>query len=85
MLKIPSPQMIKKYGMYAMLSFFISLSAVLGLDDLRVRESDVKYERAQNEKLRQTLDEQYRLKHEQERLLRITQPVDTQTHKHEGH
>lgn len=77
MLKIPTPQTIKKYGMYAILSFFISLSAVLGIDDLRVRESDVRYERAQNERLRTTLEEQYKLKVEQERLLRITYHPDT--------
>lgn len=86
MLKIPSPHILRKYGLYAMLSFFISLSAVLGLDDLRVREADVKYERMQNEKLRQALDEQYKLKTEQELLLQMTKETpDTLKYRHEGH
>jgi hypothetical protein len=83
LLRNVSPASLKKYGIYAILSFFISVSAIIGTDDLRMRNADIKYERSQNETLRKMLDDQYRLKVEQERLLHS---IDTTKHKtYEGH
>lgn len=77
-----TPYNLKKYGLYTILSFFISVCVILGADDMRVRDKDVKYERLQNEQLRNMLDEQYKLKIEQEHLIKIT--TDT-TARHEKH
>lgn len=69
--KIITPANLKKYGMYAILSFFITVSVLLAVDDVRIRDKDIKYEREQNETLRKMLDEQYKLKIEQERLIKV--------------
>ena len=70
-----SPESIKKYGLYAILSFFISLSVIIGIDDIKVRNTDVQYERAQNDALRKVLDDQYQLKQEQENLIKTIDTV----------
>lgn len=67
-----SPVQLKRYGIYAILSFFISFCVIIAADDIRVRNADVSYERAQNESLRKMLDEQYKLKTQQENLLKDT-------------
>lgn len=86
LLQIISPAQLKKYGMYAVLSFFIMVSVLLVRDDLNVRNSDVTYERAKNDSLQHMLKEQYTLKLEQQKLLEKTSNeilrVDT-IHTHE--
>lgn len=75
-----TPAQLKKYGLYAILSFFISATVILSRDNVRIRDHDVRYERQQNERLRSILDEQYKLKIEQEHLIKITS--DTLHEKH---
>ncbi len=69
LLKIISPVNLKKYGMYAILSFFISFSVLLALDDFSVRNDDIKKERQRNEQLQGELSHQIKLKAEQDSLI----------------
>ena len=85
LLRSISPAQLKKYGVYAILSFFISLSAIVGADDLGVRNADIKSERQQNEKLQNMLNEQYQLKIQQEQLLQMNKGIRPDTTKHEAH
>lgn len=75
-----SPATLKRYGLYAILSFFISISVIIGIDDIRVRNTDIRYERTNNEYLRNVLKEQQQLRLEQENLLK-----STDTFKYERH
>lgn len=70
-----SPLSLKKYGLYAFLSFFMILSVLIGLDDINVRDSDTKYERVRSESLQHELDKQLLLKNEQDSLLKETRKV----------
>ncbi len=72
MLGAPSPQILKKYGLYAVLSFFIGLSSYLLVDDLNVRSRDIKYERQKQEQLQQIMLDQVRLQNQQKNLLKDT-------------
>lgn len=72
-----SPAALKRYGIYAILSFFISISVILAYDSIKTRDSDIRYERSQKESLQKILDEQTRLRVEQELLLRQTIYIHT--------
>lgn len=72
-----SPAQLKKYGIYAILSLFITACIFISMDDIRVRNRDIEYERSRNEYLSKLLNQQYQLKMEQEQLLQI---IDTLNH-----
>lgn len=67
-----SPAQLKKYGLYAVLSFFIGLSTFLLKDDLAVRSKDITIERARQEELRKVVMKQLELQQQQKNLLRDT-------------
>lgn len=77
-LNFVSPANLKKYGLYAILSFFICLCVFIGTDDLKYRNQDIQQERIENTKLQKMLYDQNQLKNEQEQLLK---KVDTTKHK----
>ena len=70
-----SPYNLKKYGLYAALSFFMSVCVVITTDDIKVRNSDIRYERSSNDSLQKMLNEQYKLRTEQKRLLETTKHI----------
>lgn len=73
-----SPTNLKKYGLYAILSFFISLSVFIGADDLKYRNRDIEQERVENTRLQRMLYDQNQLKNEQQELLK---KIDTTKHR----
>jgi hypothetical protein len=70
-LKYISPAQLKKYGMYAMLSFFMAISVYLVMDDRKERREQLRYEREEKEKLQNILLEQTYLRLEQEQLMEM--------------
>lgn len=65
-----TPAQLKKYGIYAVLSFFVGLSTFLLRDDLDVRNGDLRYSRQKQEQLQQVLFDQIRLQEQQRNLFR---------------
>jgi len=72
MLRVPSPHTLKKYGLYAVLSFFIGLSSYLIMYNLTVGSNNLRYERQRQEQLQQIILDQVRLQNIQKNLLRDT-------------
>lgn len=66
-----TPASLKKYGLYAILSFFMSATIFLGTDDIKVRNTDMTSERQKNKELQDILNSQSRLKEEQDSLLTV--------------
>lgn len=68
-----SPAQLKKYGIYAVLSFFMCLSMYLIVDDRRSNKEQLRYERSEKERMQKILLEQKYLKQEQDELLSSTE------------
>ena len=79
LLKFLNPEQIKKYGLYFFTSLFILISAFLLRDDISVRNRDTIYDRAKNDSLQVMLNDQYKLKTEQEGLLKVIKPILSDT------
>lgn len=77
MIRVPSPQTLKKYGLYAVLSFFISLSSYLMVYNLTTGNNNVQYERQRQEQLQYHILEQIKLQNKQRNLLRDTIYIST--------
>lgn len=74
-----SPAQLKKYGIYAVLWFFMMLSLYLIMSDRSDRKSDIAYERNAKEELQLMLIDQVKLKKEQDSLIYISQEAISST------
>jgi hypothetical protein len=72
-LKYISPAQLKKYGLYAVLSFFMIATVYFVVDDRRERREALQYERREKERLQDILLEQKYLQQEQKELLEETE------------